>query len=45
MNKKLSTPAASVAAGKVPAPVRVRLIVIRPYPIHRTGKLANDGSA
>ena len=25
MNKKLSTPAASVAAGKVPAPVRVKL--------------------
>ena len=25
MNKKLSAPAASVASGKVPAPVRVRL--------------------
>jgi hypothetical protein len=37
MNKKLSTPAASVAAGKVPAPVRVRLKRVNcdqaiPYP-------------
>ena len=37
MNKKLSTPAASVAAGKAPAPVRVRLKRVNcdqaiPYP-------------
>src|SRR3954465_14119858 len=37
MNKKLSTPAASVAAGKVPTPVRVRLKRVNcdqaiPYP-------------
>ncbi len=34
MNQKLSTPARSVASGKVPAPVRVRLKVDQaiPYP-------------
>ena len=47
MNQKLSTPARSVASGKVPAPVKVRLKRVNcdqaiPYP--RTGRLANGGS-
>ena len=43
MNKKLSTPAASVAAGKAPAPVRVRLKRVNcdqaiPYPLARQSR-------